>query len=138
MDKKKMIYIIGGIAVIGIGYYLYNKSKKKSTELGGDGSSEAGADTKGADTKGADAGADAGATTPEGSTPKAGQSIKDFKGKEKRGFRKDARTTCREKYGRGKNFNQCMKRVKGGGVAFDGGYDDEQYYSNIDNDFDIF
>jgi len=128
-----MIYIIGGIAVIGIGYYLYNKSQKKSTELGGGSPSEAGADTKGAD-----AGADAGATTPEGSTPKAGQNIKDFKGKEKRGFRKDARATCKEKYGSGKDFNQCMKRVKGGGVAFDGGYDDEQYYSNIDSDFDIF
>ena len=135
MDKKKMIYIIGGIAVIGIGYYLYNKSKKKSTELGGDGSSEAGADTKGAgaDTKGAGEGA----TTPEGSTPKAGQNIKDLKGKEKRGFRKDTRVTCKQKY-KGKDFRECMKRVKGGGVAFDGGYDDEQYYSNIDSDFDIF
>jgi hypothetical protein len=133
MDKKKMIYIIGGIAVIGIGYYLYNKSQKKSAELGGDGSIQAGADTKGAD-----AGADAGATTPEGSTPKAGQSIKDFKGKEKRGFRKDTRATCKEKYGSGKDFRQCKDRVKGGGVAFDGGYDDEQYYSNIDNGFDLF
>ena len=134
MDKKKMIYIIGGIAVIGIGYYLYNKSQKKSTELGGDGSSEAGADTKGAD---AGAGAGEGATTPEGSTPKAGQSIKDFKGKEKRAFRKDTRATCKAKY-KGKDFRECMKRVKGGGVAFDGGYDEEQYYSNIDSDFDIF
>jgi hypothetical protein len=130
MDKKKMIYIIGGIAVIGIGYYLYNKSQKKSTELGGGSPSEAGADTKGAD-------AGAGATTPEGSTPKAGQSIKDFKGKEKRGFRKDARTTCKEKY-KGKDFRECMKRVKDGGVAFDGGYDEELYYSNIDNGFDLF
>lgn len=129
-----MIYIIGGIAVIGIGYYLYNKSKKKSTELGGDGSSEAGADTKGAD---AGANEGAGATTPEGSAPKTGQSIKDFKGKEKRAFRKDTRATCKQKY-KGKEFRECMKRVKGGGVAFDGGYDDEQYYSNIDNDFDIF
>lgn len=133
MDKKKMIYIIGGIAVIGIGYYLYNKSQKKSTELGAGSPSEAGADTKGAD-----AGAGEGATTPEGSTPKAGQSIKDFKGKERRGFRKDARTTCKEKYGSGKDFRECMKRVKDGGVAFDGGYDEELYYSNIDNNFDLF
>jgi hypothetical protein len=132
MDKKKMIYIIGGIAVIGIGYYLYNKSQKKSTELGGGSPSEAGADTKGAD-----AGAGEGATTPEGSTPKAGQSIKDFKGKERRGFRKDTRATCKEKY-KGKDFRECMKRVKGGGVAFDGGYDEELYYSNIDNNFDLF
>lgn len=133
MDKKKMIYIIGGIAVIGIGYYLYNKSQKKSAELGGDASIQAGSDTKGAD---ADAGA--GATTPEGSTPKAGQNIKDLKGKEKRGFRKDVRDICKEKYGSGKDYRQCKDRVKDGGVAFDGGYDEELYYSNIDNSFDLF
>lgn len=133
MDKKKMIYIIGGIAVIGIGYYLYNKSQKKSAELGGDGSIQAGADTKVAD-----AGADAGATTPEGSTTKAGQNIKDLKGKEKRGFRKDVRDICKEKYGSGKDYRQCKNRVKDGGVAFDGGDGEELYYSNIDSNFDLF
>ena len=30
MEKKTIIYIVGGIAVLGIGYYLYNKNKKKT------------------------------------------------------------------------------------------------------------
>ena len=32
MEKKTIYYIVGGIAVLGIGYYLYNKSKKPATE----------------------------------------------------------------------------------------------------------
>ena len=28
MEKKKMYYVIGGIALLGIGYYMWNKSKK--------------------------------------------------------------------------------------------------------------
>ena len=28
MEKKKLIYIVGGIAVIGLVYYFYNKNKK--------------------------------------------------------------------------------------------------------------
>ena len=28
MDKKKILIIVGVVAVIGIGYYMYNKSKK--------------------------------------------------------------------------------------------------------------
>lgn len=32
MEKKTIYYIVGGIAVLGIGYYLYNKSKKTATE----------------------------------------------------------------------------------------------------------
>ena len=30
MENKTIIYIVGGIAVLGIGYYLYNKNKKKT------------------------------------------------------------------------------------------------------------
>jgi hypothetical protein len=30
MKNKKMYYVIGGIAVLGIGYYLWNKSKKSA------------------------------------------------------------------------------------------------------------
>jgi len=33
MEKKTIIYIVGGIAVLGIGYYLYNKNKKKTASL---------------------------------------------------------------------------------------------------------
>lgn len=32
MENKKIYYIIGGIAVLGIGYYLWNKSKASSYE----------------------------------------------------------------------------------------------------------
>ena len=32
MEKKTIYYIIGGIAVLGIGYYLWNKSKKSAEE----------------------------------------------------------------------------------------------------------
>jgi hypothetical protein len=32
MEKKTIYYIVGGIAVLGIAYYLYNKSKKPATE----------------------------------------------------------------------------------------------------------
>jgi hypothetical protein len=32
MEKKTIYYIVGGIAVLGIGYYLWNKSKKTAEE----------------------------------------------------------------------------------------------------------
>ena len=32
MEKKTIYYIVGGIAVLGIGYYLWNKSKKPAEE----------------------------------------------------------------------------------------------------------
>ena len=130
MDKK-VIYIIGGLAVVGIGYYLYTRNKKKSLEVG---ATEGGA-TEGDATKSATA--EDGATTPEGATPKTGQNIKDLKGKEKGAFRKDVRDICREKYGRGKDYRQCKDRVKGGGVAFDGSNIQDQFYSGMDNSFDV-
>ena len=35
MEKKTIYYIIGGVAVLGIGYYFWNKSKSdKSKETG--------------------------------------------------------------------------------------------------------
>lgn len=39
MDKKKIIYIVGGLAVLGIGYYFYKKRKTIETpneNVGGD------------------------------------------------------------------------------------------------------
>ena len=32
MNKKTIMYIIGGVAVVGIGYYLWNKNKKSAEE----------------------------------------------------------------------------------------------------------
>jgi hypothetical protein len=34
--------------------------------------------------------------------------------------RQDRKATCREKYGKGKPYRQCKRRVRKGGVAFDG------------------
>jgi len=130
MDKK-VIYIICGLAVVGIGYYLYTRNKNKSL-VGG--ATEGGA-TEGDATKSATA--EDGATTPEGATPKTGQNIKDLKGKEKRAYRKDAREVCRDKYGKGKDYRDCLDRVKGGGVAFDGSNIQDQFYSGMTNDFDV-
>ena len=31
MDNKKIVYIVGGVAVLGIAYYLFNKNKSKAT-----------------------------------------------------------------------------------------------------------
>jgi hypothetical protein len=133
MEKKTIIYIVGGIAVLGIGYYLYTKNKNKSATAQS-GATESGA-TEGGATKSATA--EDGAMTPEGATPKAGQNIKDLKGKEKGAFRKDVRDICREKYGRGKDYNQCKDRVKKGGVAFDGSDIQDEFYSGMTNDFDV-
>ncbi len=128
MDKK-VIYIIGGVAVLGIGYYLYTRNKKKTATTPTDETATDGGETKSAET---------GATTPSGDTPaKAGQNIKELKGKEKRAFRKDVRDVCNEKYGRGKDYRDCKKRVKGGGVAFDGSDIQDEFYSGMTNDFDV-
>ena len=109
MDKK-VIYIIGGLAVVGIGYYLYTRNKNKSL-VGG--ATDGGATESGA-TKSASA--EDGATTPEGATPKTGQNIKDLKGKD---------------------YRDCLDRVKKGGVAFDGSNIQDQFYSGMTDDFDV-
>jgi len=135
MDKK-IIYIIGGVVVLGIGYYLYNRNKKKSATASSDATATEGRATEGDATKSASA--ETGANAPSGDTPaKAGQNIKDLKGKEKRAYRKDVRDICNEKYGRGKDYRECKRRVKSGGVAFDGSDIQDEFYSGMTNDFDV-
>ena len=130
MDKK-IIYIIGGVAVLGIGYYLYNRNKKKSAMPSTDATATEGGEAKSAS-------AETGATATSGDTPApTGQNIKDLKGKEKGAFRKDVRDMCKEKYGSGKDYRDCKKRVKGGGVAFDGSDIQDEFYSGMTNDFDV-
>lgn len=129
--NKKLIYIIGGVAVLGIGYYLYTRNKNKSASATTDATATEGGETKSAS-------AETGATAPSGDAPaKAGQNIKDLKGKEKSAFRKDAREVCRDKYGKGKDYRECLERVKGGGVAFDGSDIQDEFYSGMTNDFDV-
>jgi hypothetical protein len=131
MENKKLIYIIVGVAVLGIGYYLYTRNKNKSTMASTDATATEGGETKSASVE-------TGASAPSGDAPaKAGQNIKDLKGKEKRAMRKDVRDVCEEKYGRGKDYRDCKKRVKSGGVAFDGSNIQDEFYSGITNDFDI-
>ena len=128
MDKK-IIYIIGGVAVLGIGYYLYNRNKKKSAMPSTDATATEGGEAKSAS-------AETGGDAPSGDTPApTGQNIKDLK--EKGAFRKDVRDMCKEKYGRGKDYRDCKKRVKGGGVAFDGSDIQDEFYSGMTNDFDV-
>ena len=130
MDKK-IIYIIGGVAVLGIGYYLYNRNKKKSAMPSTDATATEGGEAKSAS-------AETGGDAPSGDAPaKAGQNIKDLKGKEKGAFRKDVRDMCKEKYGSGKDYRECKKRVTGGGVAFDGSDIQDEFYSGMTNDFDV-
>ena len=127
--NKKLIYIIGGVAVLGIGYYLYTRNKNKSATA--DSTATDGGETKSAS-------AETGGDAPSGDAPaKAGQNIKELKGKEKRAFRKDARDICHDKYGRGKDYRDCKDRVKSGGVAFDGSDIQDEFYSGMTNDFDI-
>ena len=129
--NKKLIYIIGGVAVLGIGYYLYTRNKNKSAMVSSDEMATEGGETKSAS-------AETGGNAPSGDAPaQAGQKLKDLKGKEKRAFRKDAREICREKYNRGKDYRECLERVKGGGVAFDGSDIQDEFYSGMTNDFDV-
>ena len=43
---------------------------------------------------------------------------------QKREYRRDVKDICREKYGKVKDYRQCKRRVKKGGVPFDGVYSD--------------
>jgi zona occludens toxin (predicted ATPase) len=74
--NKKLIYILGGVAVLGIGYYLYTRNKKKSANADAEGTP-----TESGETKSATAPTDA--PTSADTPAKAGQNIKELKGKEK-------------------------------------------------------
>jgi len=109
MDTKKIILLVGALAVVGTAIYFITKKPK-------DGASESGG------LKSADAPTDAPNGTPTDGTASTG--IKGLKGKDKRGFKKDANAICTEKYGTGKDYRDCKKRLKTeGGVAFDGSFE---------------
>ena len=128
MDKKKILIIVGVVAVIGIGYYMYNKSKK-SAEGGAEGGAEAPAD---ATTKSAEAPADA--TT----TPKAPLTT-----------RKEKKKACGRKPLNKTKKAEWQKCVDAGGTAsfegsdfdqfendyidFEGEVDNQFMYSDFDN-----
>jgi hypothetical protein len=134
MDKKKILIGVGLIALVGgISYYFYNKSKNTDTgDTSGD--SESTKSTS-ASQESAPAIETATATATDSST---GTGIKGLKGSDRRDFRKETRATCEEKYGKGKDYRDCKKRVKKGGVPFTGDFDEfEETYMDFDNNFDI-
>ena len=132
MDKKKILIIVGVVAVIGIGYYMYNKSKK-SAEGGAEGGAEAPAD---ATTKSAEAPADA--TT----TPKAPLTT-----------RKEKKKACGRKPLNKTKKAEWQKCVDAGGTAsfegsdfdqfendyidFEGEVDNQFMYSDFDNSLNL-
>jgi hypothetical protein len=134
MDKKKILIGVGLIALVGgISYYFYNKSKNTDTgDTSGD--SESTKSTS-ASQESAPAIETATATATDSST---GTGIKGLKGKERGAFRKDTRASCEEKFGKGKDYRECKRRVKKGGVPFTGDFDEfEESYLDFDNNFDI-
>jgi hypothetical protein len=157
MEKKTIYYIIGGIAVLGIGYYFYNKSKKTGLEYKEE--EEISKDEKLANEKIAEAKLATRFTasakpfsfqqklnesllaTASSALPVQGEGIKGLRGEDRRDFRKETRATCEEKYGSGKDYRQCKRRVKDGGVAFTGDFEgmiNSQFmFSEFENGLDL-
>jgi hypothetical protein len=155
MKNKKVIIVVGLIALAGVGFYLWNRSKKAGdtgTDENSVGDKKTGGAVSGGKTTVSNDVVDVVDESKEGSS--SGTNIKDLKGKEKREFRKETRDVCAEKYGKGlvnKKYNDCKKRVKGGGVAFTGDFDDFQndyidfkgqvsnqfMFSNFENDLNM-
>jgi FtsZ-interacting cell division protein ZipA len=106
MDKKKILIIVGVVAVIGIAYYMYNKNKK-SAEGGAEGGAEAPTD---ATTKSADAPADA-------NTPAKAPLTN----------RKEKKQACGRKPLNKKKKAEWQKCVDAGGVASFEGSDFDQW-----------
>lgn len=129
MNKKTLIIGFVSLAVIGTAVYFFTRKKDEDTFEDED------FDSEGDLTLGAKKSLDTGTDTDTGTstdtdtdTDKSegfeSQNIKDLKGGEKREYRRDVKDICREKYGKGKDYRQCKRRVKKGGVPFDGMYSD--------------
>jgi hypothetical protein len=136
MDKKKILIIAGVVAVAGVGLYLWSRSRKSNETVG----SESVGATSESETK------KIASETSQATTKEQGQNIKDLKGKVKREFRKETRDVCAEKYGKGlfnKKYNDCKKRVKKGGIAFDGtssfegGYESAFGFTEFENNLNL-
>ncbi len=132
MNKKTIMYIIGGVAVVGIGYYLWNKSKKSAEEK------------PSIDNKNTKVATDEGATnvaTDEGATNVATNEDKtkivkltkdELKSKLESGCgKKPLRRKNKDKYAKCRS-DLTAKLKSQGLVAFDGSY------SFVGSDFDQF
>ena len=140
MKNKKMYYVIGGLAVLGIGYYLWNKNKKSAevkeatdettkSDLGTDATATAPAPTP------ATAPAPTPATAPTSETSPKKLTAQELESK--------LQSSCGKKPKLKKNivkYNQCRdnataKLKSQGLVSFDGSYDfegvSEKYEDNV-------
>ena len=108
MDKKK-IFIIGGVvlAVAGIGYYFWNKSKKAS-----EGGAEGGAE---------------GTTTPTDATAKTEEKAPETSAKAPLNTRKEKKKACGRKPLNKKKREEWQKCVDAGGTASFEGSDFDQW-----------
>ena len=123
MDKKKILIIVGVVAVAGIGFYLWNKSKKTAETGGAEGGGETKAPTTNAETKSAEATE----TTATAKKPLTS--------------RKEKKKACGRRPVLKKKRAEWQKCVDAGGSAFEGDeYDDfEGDYSNvISENYDLF
>lgn len=120
MDKKKIFLIIGGVAVLGIGFYLFNKSKKPA-DGGAEGSTEGGAEA------------------PADSTTKSAEATPETTANEKTPLtkRKDKRKACGRKPLLKKKKEEWQKCVDAGGSAsFEGDFDEfEKDYIDFEGEF---
>jgi hypothetical protein len=125
MDKKKML-IIGIIAIAGIGYYMYTKSKKPTTDESDSGTGDSGTGDSGT---GTGTGATETGTTETGTTETATTKSGGIKPLE---TRKDKKKACGRRPLIKKKREEWQKCVDSGGVAsFDGDYD------NFDDNFGL-
>jgi hypothetical protein len=167
MEKKTIYYIIGGIAVLGIGYYLYKKSKNANSESKNTEDTQTGnvlkegnlEEQKLANEKIAEAKLASRFTqsnrpfsfeeklkesllaTATSALPVQDTGIKGLKGEDRRDFREETRDICREKYGKGDDYRKCKRRVKDGYNAFTGDFEgmiDNQFmFSEFENSLDL-
>jgi hypothetical protein len=127
MDKKKML-IIGIIAIAGIGYYMYTKSKKPTTDESDSGTGDSGTGT-GTGDSGTGTGTTETGTTETGATETATTKSGGIKPLE---TRKDKKKACGRRPLIKKKREEWQKCVDSGGVAsFDGDYD------NFDDNFGL-
>ena len=151
MDKKKILIIVGVVAVAGIGFYLWNKRKKSTDEKESSDSVEKPTDeSKSTSTD---------VTTPKGATPTSSAPksatpttptkpvVKKLTAQE---LEARLQSGCGKKPLLKKNkvkYEQCRSNLTAklrsqGLVSFDGSYTfenfiDSDFYSDFDNNFDI-
>ncbi len=128
MNLHRIFIGLGGLVLVG-GVYLLIKSRQKSN-----GSTSGSTSNPSNSTDVASADSNDATTKQEGvsgdDSSIVGTNIKDLRGAEKRMFRKETRDVCRDKYGKGKDFRDCKKRVKSGGLAFTGyGFAGKLYFN---------